>query len=71
VPINPVNNEEWFSLLAFITNFDTSLNFHDIFHDQLDALSNNTESLEGTRYNPIIFGSLKLIKELYTKLTAS
>jgi hypothetical protein len=62
IAISPTNNEEWFSLLAFITHFDPTLNFSDIFHDQLKALFANSESLEGTRYNPVIFGSLKLIK---------
>lgn len=32
------------------------------------AIISNTESLEGNRCNPIILGSLKLIKEVHYKL---
>ena len=42
IPISPTNNEEWFSLLAFLTHFDQNIDLHSIFTQQLASLANSS-----------------------------
>lgn len=59
-----------FKLLNLLIIIDTNVNIHDLFAIKLKELSNQRESLEGIRFNPMINGNLKLMKSLIYKITS-
>lgn len=69
IKISNRNNEEWFELLTLVINLDLDLDYEQIFTSRLEQIRRETESLEENRYNPIIHGNLKIIRELHHKLS--
>lgn len=68
VPICKENNEEWFNLMTMVIHAGIKINHSEIFSTKIKELNNQKESLESHRFNPVIQGNLKIIKELHHNL---